>query len=260
MARVMLNRVRMTASKLATRAAIPVLVGCLLAARPAHAQEHAQEQPSSDLAAAQALQRVLDDGAKQQRVSRNIGGAAALGIGAVFVGIGTGLTVDAVSKSATMGQETGAGITMLVGGGITLLAAPFIFLMPGNVEGLAERTRSLAAAGNLTEMQRMLDATAHKEKTWRIVWATSSFIAAAIITPIGAVSIVSNSTLNDTSRFDAGAAIGIVDTMLIGFGVAQLVRPGLAEELNRASMTGGTFRIMPSVSPTGANVTATLTF
>ncbi len=232
----------------------------LVVVAPARAQDVEAKQPRApDVSEATSLQRVLDDGAKQQKHARFVGGLAAVGIGAAFVGIGTGLVIDGFSKSSSITPESGGGLTMLVGGGITLLAAPF-FLIPGDVEDLALKTKPLAAAGDLPEMERRLDRLSHKNRVWRSVWAVSAFTAAAIITPIGVGFVVTDTSLNESSHFDLGAAVGIVDTMLIAFGVAELVRPSLAEELNRAWTSGSRFYVAPSATNRGVSITAVATF
>ena len=191
-----------------------------------------------------------------------MGGVAALGVGATFTGLGLGLTIEGFSKSSSIDAQTGAGLTMLIGGAISLLSAPFLFLLPGDLESLAKKTRPLAAAGDRAAMERLLEDDARTQRRWRIGLAIGSFAAAAAIIPIGVASILSNGSLDESSRFDAGAAVGIVDTMLIGYGVAQLIRPSVAESVNRAwwaTRQAATFRLVPSLGPQrlGVNVIAT---
>jgi hypothetical protein len=257
----MLTLQAMITNKLRSAVVMSSLVAGLLCTRDAQAQ-NGESPASPDVATTQSLQAVLDEGAKQQADSRKVGGWSALAVGAVFVGAGTGLIVDASQRPSgtTTDQEMGAGLVMGIGGVISLISAPFIFLIPGDIETLSDKTRTLARSGNIIEMERQLDAAAHKAKTFRIGTAVASLAVAAVITPIGVISVVSNSKLDAQSTFNAGGAIGIVDTMLISFAIMQLVRPSLSEELNRAWLSGGRIHVAPAVSPTGMSLTGVVTF
>src|SRR5581483_8483267 len=191
-------------------------------------------------------------------------GVGGLIIGGAFVGLGTGLLVDNFSKSPKFGTEGGTGMVMLVGGGTTLLFTPLVFLWPGDIERFSVRTRALASEGQLARMEQMLDAQARKQRTLRYVAGTFCLVAAAVITPIGAASAATNTSLNDDSRTSAGGAIAVIDTILIAEGLRFLIVPSMAEQLQRSwlASTGRPMSIdlAPRFTPNGGGVQATFTF
>lgn len=210
------------------------------------------------------LQAMLDDGAKQQHTERIAMGLAAIGVGSVFVGLGTGLLVDGLSKSSKIGSESGAGLVMLVGGAMSYVGAPFIFAVPGDIEVLSEDAKPLSAAGDVGEMERRLHKRANRARTWRIIEGVSCMVVAAAITPIGVVSAITTPGLSEESRFSAGGAIGIADTIIITLGLQLLISQSSPERLEHQWMaaTGRamTFRVTPSVTPNSAGLSGMFVF
>jgi len=112
-------------------------------ARDAHAEP-------ADVAAAQSLQAILDDGAASERKDRTIGAVAGLAVGATLTGVGIGLLADGLSKpSMSSSTETALGAGFLAGGGVALVVSPLIFFIPGDLESFAERTKPLARQGRI---------------------------------------------------------------------------------------------------------------
>lgn len=215
----------------------------LLAATPAMADDQ------SDPVAAARLAAIVHDRADQDGSLRTATIAALITGGAVSLGVGIPILVDASSRPLPFSNNdqgellTGTVLTAL--GGAALLAWPAAFLRTP-AEKLDSHIRALRPSPDLLAREETLVATAAtEERSSRIAGAVLSFVFSAL--NVGCV-VLDVTTQNQW----LGVVNGVASFVGIIGGAVQLAVPGPIEQLWR------TWRVGTGRSPVGTRFTPLL--
>ena len=205
------------------------------------------------------LHGLVRNDARLARTQRYVGGGLAMGMGALFAGVGGVLFIDAQGRnSSTGGIQRAFGLGLVGGGAAAFLTGGIALFLPSRMENLDDRLSEIEADPTMEPMHKLgasesaLTEAAQADKFDRMLGGAVFFVAAAGGAMLSG-GFAGDGDLSSTQRGVLALTFALVSGACLARGIWSFVAErGPAERLLHTWQTGtgrvvGDLKITPTV-------------